>query len=136
MKKMEMSKSDFEDIVFEFCESHYEDVYVVFKAAYRKVDLAKESYMFEHMEFDGNQIFHSWDNDWDEGQEYIDFYGCFTEADLLNLILMQNSIDLIKKRLLETAFNHVGVLCDGSELLEDIESRIDYWLKGNENDKN
>lgn len=32
------------------------------------------------------------------------------------------------------AFNHVGVLCDGSELLEDIERCIDYWLKGNENE--
>lgn len=127
---MKMSKRNFEKIIFEFCEVHSEDVYVVFKAAYREADLESDPYLLEHMEFDGNYSIHSWLNDWDEGQEYIDFYGLYTTNDLLNLILMPNSIDLIKKRILETAFNHVGVLCDGSELLEDIEGRIDYWLKG------
>lgn len=133
---MKMTKDNFENIVFEFCEVHLEDVFVVFKAAYREADLETEPILFEHMEFDGNYVVHSWLNDWDEGQEYIDFYGVYTKDDLINLILMPNSIELIKERLLETAFNHVGILCDGSELLEDIERRIDYWLKGNKNDKN
>ena len=127
---MKMSKHNFENIVFEFCDVHLEDVFVVFKAAYREVDLDKEPILFEHMEFDGNYGVHCWLNDWDEGQEYIDFYGVYTKDDLINLILMPNSIELIKKRLLETAYNHVGILCDGSELLEDIENRIDFWLKG------
>ena len=133
---MKMSKHNFEKIVFEFGEAYCEDMFVVFKAAYCEPDLETEPILFEHMEYDGNYDIHCWLNDWDEGQEYIDFYGVYTKDDLIKLILMPNSIDLIKKRLLETAFNHVGVLCDGSELLEDIERRIDYWLKGNENDKN
>lgn len=133
---MKMTKDNFKNIVFEFCEVHLEDVFVVFKAAYREADLETEPILFEHMEFDGNYVVHSWLNDWDEGQEYIDFYGVYTKDDLIDLILMPNSIKLIKERLLETAFNHVGVLCDGSELLEDIERRIDYWLKGSKNDKN
>lgn len=130
---MKMSKRNFETIVSEFCDVYLEDVYVVFKAAYREADLESEPYLFEHMEFDGNYVIHSWLNDWDEGQNYIDFFGIYTESDMLDLIFMPNSIDLIKKRLLETASNHVGILCDGSELLEDIERRIDYWLKGGEN---
>lgn len=133
---MKMTKDNFEHIVFVFCEVHLEDVFVVFKAAYREVDLETAPILFEHMKFDGNYVVHSWLNDWDEGQEYIDFYGVYTKDDLIDLILMPNSIELIKERLLETAFNHVGVLCDGSELLEDIERRIDYWLKGSKNDKN
>ena len=133
---MKMPKRNFEKIVFSFCEEYKEDLFVVFKAAYRAAELETEPILFEHMEFDGNNDIHCWLNDWDEGQECIDFYGVFTKDDLIKLILMPNQIELIKNRLLETAFNHVGVLCDGSELLEDIESRIDYWLKGNENDKN
>lgn len=133
---MKMTKSNFETIVSEFCDVHLEDVFVVFKAAYREADLEKEPILFENLMFDGDYVVHYWSNDWDEGQEYIDFYGVYTKEDLINLILMPNSIELIKKKLLETAFNHVGILCDGSELLEDIERRIDFWLKGNKNDKN
>lgn len=84
---MKMMKSNFETIVFEFCEVHMEDVFVVFKAAYREADLETEPILFEHMKFDGNYAIHCWLNDWDEGQEYIDFYGVYTEDDILNLIL-------------------------------------------------
>lgn len=129
---MEMPKRNFEKIVFSFCEEYKEDLFVVFKAAYRSAELETEPILFEHMEFDGNNDIHCWLNDWDEGQECIDFYGVFTKNDLINLILMPNPIELIKKRLLETAFNSVGDLCDASELLEDIESRIDFWVKEGE----
>lgn len=126
---MKMSKHNFENIVFEFCEVHLEDVFVCFKAAYREIDLDKEPILFELMEFDGNYVVHSWLNDWDEGQEYIDFYGVYTKDDLINLILMPNSIELIKDRLIETALNCVGVLCDESEVLEGIANRIDLWCE-------
>lgn len=91
---MKMSKRNFEKIVFEFCEVNLEDVYVVFKAAYREADLESESYLFEHMEFDGNQVFHSWLNDWDEGQEYIDFFGIYTGSDILSLILSKGNFQI------------------------------------------
>lgn len=132
---MKMSKSALKKLISEFCEVYYCDIYVVFKYAYTEKELEKESYELKRLdlELSGYNDVHVWDTDWDEGQEYIDFFGIYTESDILSLILMPNSIELIKKRLLETAFNSVGDLCDASELLEDIESRIDYWLKGEKN---
>lgn len=132
---MILKKPAFNALVNNFCADipAIENIYVVFKAAYREIDLSKEKYMIARLEFEDDFSSYVWDWDWDEGQEFIDLFGIYSESDILSIILMPNSIDLIKKRLLETAFNHVGILCDGSELLEDIESRIDYWLKGEKN---
>ena len=128
---MKMSKKEFNMIVNAFCNGNYCDIYVIFKYAYTEKELEKERYELRRLDlecFGANDI-HVWDTDWDEGQEFIDLHAIYTEDDLLNLILAKDIKDLIKDRLMETALNCVGILCDESEVLEGIANRIDSWVE-------
>ena len=90
---MKMMKSDFDKIVNDFCEQNYCDVYVVFKYAYTEKELEKESYELRRLdlELSGYNDVHVWDTDWNEGQQYIEFFGIYTEDDILNLILSKGN---------------------------------------------
>lgn len=92
---MILKKPDFNTIVNNFCAdiSAIEEIYVVFKAAYREIDLSSENYMIVRLEFEDDFASYVWNWDWDEGQEYIDFFGIYTESDILSLILMQERSD-------------------------------------------
>lgn len=94
--KMILKKPDFNTIVNNFCAdiSVIEDIYVVFKAAYREIDLSNENYMMVRLEFEDDFMDYVWDWDWDEGQEYIDFFGIYTESDVLALILSKGNFKI------------------------------------------
>ena len=86
---MKMAKDDFNMLINQFCAdvSVLENIFVVFKAAYLEIELAKEPYLIEILEFDGDNAEYVWLNDWDEGQKFIEFFGIYTESDILSLIL-------------------------------------------------
>lgn len=93
---MILKKPDFNIIINNFCAniSVIEDIYVVFKTAYRENDLSKENYMIARLEFEDDFMDYVWDWDWDEGQEYIDFFGIYTESDILSLILSKGNFKI------------------------------------------
>lgn len=43
-------------------------------------------------------------------------------------ISRQATIDLLRKRLIETANNNVGFTCDAGQVFEDASERIKYWI--------
>ena len=45
-----------------------------------------------------------------------------------DLIDRQAAIDLLRKRLIETANNNVGFKCDAGQVFEDASERIRYWI--------
>lgn len=45
-----------------------------------------------------------------------------------DLISRQAAIDLLRKRLIETANNNVGFPCDAGQVFEDASERIKYWI--------
>lgn len=45
-----------------------------------------------------------------------------------DLISRQDTIDLLRKRLIETANNNVGFTCDAGQVFEDASERIRYWI--------
>lgn len=89
---MILKKPDFNTIVNNFCANipAIEEIYVVFKTAYREIDLSTEQYMIVRLEFEDDFASYAWHWDWDEGQEYIDLFGIYTESDILNLILARH----------------------------------------------
>lgn len=128
---MKKSKKEFNLIVDAFCRDNFCDIYVIFKYAYTEKELEKERYELRRLDLEcfGDNYVHVWDTDWDEGQEFIDIYGIYPEDELLGIILSKDIKELIKDRLIETALNCVGVLCDESEVLEGIANRIDLWCE-------
>ena len=88
---MIMTKKEFLCFVNAFCDdTTVDNMYVVFKAAYTEKGLEKEKYSLELLEWEFEHCSHVWLNDWDEGQNYIDFFGMYTERDLLKLILTKD----------------------------------------------
>ena len=47
---------------------------------------------------------------------------------MADLIDRQAAIDLLRKRLIETANNNVGFTCDAGQVFEDASERIRYWI--------
>lgn len=45
-----------------------------------------------------------------------------------DLISRQDAIELLRKRLIETANNNVGFTCDAGQVFEDASERIRYWI--------
>lgn len=45
-----------------------------------------------------------------------------------DIISRQEAIDLLRKRLIETANNNVGIKCDAGQVFEDVSERIKSWL--------
>ena len=45
-----------------------------------------------------------------------------------DLISREAVLDLLRKRLIETANNNVGFTCDAGQVFEDASERIRYWI--------
>ena len=85
---MKMTKSEFFCIINGYCnDTTVDDMYVVFKAAYTEKGLEEAKYSLELLEWEYETCSHVWLNDWDEGQNYIDFFGIYTHSDILHMIL-------------------------------------------------
>ena len=133
---MKMNKIDFKSHINNYCANVpvLEDIYVIFKSAYREIDLEKEKYSLELLEFDGDLMEYVWLNDWDEGQKFIDLFGIYTSTELLELIISpKNAIENIKNQIYEMALNNVGVLGDISRAAEHIAEHLNEWSELNEN---
>ena len=90
---MTISIHDFNVLINNFCAdiAVIENIFVVFKAAYREIDLEKESYSIEILQFEADNMEYLWLNDWNEGQKFIEFFGIYTESDILKLILSKEN---------------------------------------------
>lgn len=63
------------------------DLYVLFSRGYTEKEAKDNKYELELLEFNGNDLTHTWLNDWYEGQQYIDFYGVYTEDNIIDYII-------------------------------------------------
>ena len=83
------SSKEFEEYVDEFIEKsdvYGSNYYIVMKAAYTEEEIRDMPYSLELLEFEGDYEGYVWQNDWYEGQEFIDLYCILTDDDILNLL--------------------------------------------------
>lgn len=57
-------------------------IYVVMRCGYTEHELNNETYTVELLQYE-NDVF-VWDNDWYEGQKYIEIYRILTDDDILS----------------------------------------------------
>ena len=79
--------TEFYDIVHEFTETHYEDIFVIFGAFYteREAQTAKSKDLhIVVLEWEWEKQNFVWSTDWNEGQKYILFEGIYTEDMLID----------------------------------------------------
>ena len=80
-------RSEFDKIIDDTCNDTFEDLFVIFAAAYTKKELEKTKPEIQ-LEPRWNDDF-VWRYDWDEGQQFFKFYGIFTEPELLAIIFKE-----------------------------------------------
>ena len=82
-----LSRLEFEKIIDDTCNKSFEDLFVIFAAAYTMNELEKTKPNIELLQIEpgwnGDFV---WLHDWDEGQQFFKFYGIFTEPELLAVI--------------------------------------------------
>lgn len=92
-----LSRSEFEKIIDDACNKSFEDLFVIFAAAYTKKELEKTKPTIELLQIDpswnGDFV---WLHDWDEGQQFFKFYGIFTNSELLALSLRRDENEVIR----------------------------------------
>ena len=60
------------------------DLYVILRTGYTKNELLNSNYSLERLEYNSYYDDFSWDNDWFEGQKFIEVYKIITEKDILS----------------------------------------------------
>lgn len=85
-----LSRSEFLKIIDDTCNDSFEDLFVIFAAAYTKKELEKTKPEIQLLQIEpgwnGDFV---WLYDWDEGQQFFKFYGIFTEPELLAIIFKE-----------------------------------------------
>lgn len=87
---MIMKKDDFYNKIAEYeleMKEGYRDLIVIMSYGYTQKEAEESDYELQFLEFDGMAMCHCWINDWDEGQEYIDFYGIYTDNEVIKRII-------------------------------------------------
>lgn len=59
------------------------DLYVIMRTGYTKKELLNSNYSIERLEYNSYYDEFRWDNDWAEGQKFIEVYKIITERDIL-----------------------------------------------------
>ena len=83
------NRKEFEEYVDKFIEKdnvYGSNYYIIMKAAYTEEEIRDMPYSLELLEFEGDYEGYVWQNDWYEGQEFIDLYCILTDYDILNLL--------------------------------------------------
>ena len=86
---MRVTKNELDKIVDEYCEKNQGTchIYVVMKWGYTEKEMLNSSYNIELLMPDyeyGYRIV--WEIDWWEGEEFIDFYGIYTDEDVIRYL--------------------------------------------------
>lgn len=59
-------------------------IYVIMRCGYTEHELNNEDYTVEMLQHEFNYDEFAWDNDWYEGQKYIEIYRILTDDDILS----------------------------------------------------
>lgn len=87
---MIMSRANFFQLIQAYTSDCFENLFVIFGAFYteREAENAtKKQFNIEILEFNGMDLTHTWLNDWDEGQEFINFQEIYSESQLVEILL-------------------------------------------------
>ena len=86
-----LSRNEYEKTIDDTCNKSFEDLFVIFAAAYTIKELEKTKPEIQLLQIDprwnGDFV---WLHDWDEGQQFFKFYGIFTEPELLAVIFNED----------------------------------------------
>lgn len=83
------NENDFNEYLDEFISklSDRQTLYVIMRAGYSDKEVHMFEYCIETLEYDAYYDEYTWNNDWFEGQCFIDVYKIITENDILSAFL-------------------------------------------------
>ena len=62
------------------------NLYCILRCAHTLSDLQKEPFMFEPLFWEYETDSYTWENDWYEGEKYVELFAIFTEPELIEFI--------------------------------------------------
>ena len=85
---MRVTYDELDKMVDDFAMSHTwaSDFFVVLKQGCTEKDMLESPYKLEVLEWSDDSPNLIWENDWWEGEEYIDLLGIYTDEDFLKLV--------------------------------------------------
>lgn len=64
--------------------------YIIMRYGYTEKELLNDGYSIELLEYSGDYDIYVWNDDWFEGQSFIEIYAILTDDDILSVFGYQN----------------------------------------------